>query len=257
MRILMIRHGDPDYERDCLTETGRQEAALLAGIVGSLQPGDCYVSPLGRARETAACALGRLQRTAETLDWLQEFPAKLDINGSEELRRAYPDTREKNGIFEPRIVWDMLPSYCLSHPEYLDREGWRKSEVAANSDVIRVYDHVTENLDRLLAEYGYVREGLLYRVERANADTVTFFCHFGVTCVILSHLMNVSPFALWHGLALAPTSVTEVVTEEREKGIAIFRSLRLGDVHHLLAGGRTPSFSARFCETYDNPEQRH
>lgn len=64
MRILMIRHGDPDYERDCLTETGRQEAALLAGIVGSLQPGDCYVSPLGRARETAACALGRLQRTA-------------------------------------------------------------------------------------------------------------------------------------------------------------------------------------------------
>ncbi len=29
MRILMIRHGDPDYEHDSLTETGKKEAALL------------------------------------------------------------------------------------------------------------------------------------------------------------------------------------------------------------------------------------
>ena len=30
MRILLIRHGDPDYEHDTLTEKGRREAALLA-----------------------------------------------------------------------------------------------------------------------------------------------------------------------------------------------------------------------------------
>ena len=32
MRILMIRHGDPDYEHDSLTEVGKKEAALLAEI---------------------------------------------------------------------------------------------------------------------------------------------------------------------------------------------------------------------------------
>ena len=94
-------------------------------------------------------------------------------------------------------------------------------------------------------------------MEKANTDTITFFCHFGLTCVLLSHLINVSPFTLWHGLVLAPTSVTEITTEERERGIAMFRSQRMGDIHHLLAGGTGPSFAARFCEIYDNMEQRH
>ena len=30
MKILIIRHGDPDYEHDSLTETGWTEASLLA-----------------------------------------------------------------------------------------------------------------------------------------------------------------------------------------------------------------------------------
>ena len=30
MRLLMIRHGDPDYEHDCLTEKGKREAKLLS-----------------------------------------------------------------------------------------------------------------------------------------------------------------------------------------------------------------------------------
>lgn len=30
MRLLFIRHGDPDYVHDTLTEKGHREAALLA-----------------------------------------------------------------------------------------------------------------------------------------------------------------------------------------------------------------------------------
>ena len=89
MRILMIRHGDPDYIHDTLTEKGRREAALLSETAEDLRTGDCYQSPLGRAQETAAYTLKRLGKTAETLDWLEEFPAKVDINQSEELKKAY------------------------------------------------------------------------------------------------------------------------------------------------------------------------
>lgn len=257
MRILLIRHGDPDYEHDCLTATGQKEAALLAQVADRLMLGDCYVSPLGRAQETASYTLKRWNLTAKTLDWLQEFPAKVDVNHSEELRRAFPDTKKQDGVYLPRIAWDMVPSYYYSHPEYMDREAWRDTELTRCSDMLSVYDNVVTNLDQLLASYGYVREGFGYRVKRAHTQTITFFCHFGLTCAVLSHLLNISPFALWHGTVLAPTSVTEVVTEEREKGIAMFRSLRLGDVSHLFVAGAQPSFSARFCETYDNQEQRH
>ena len=140
---------------------------------------------------------------------------------------------------------------------YMDKNTWRETEVAKNSDLVEVYDHVIEEFDRFLAEHGYVREGAQYRVEKESDETVTFFCDFGISCVLLSHLWNVSPFVLWHSLALAPTSVTEVVTEEREQGTAYFRGLKVGDISHLYAGGEEPSFAARFCETYSNKEQRH
>ena len=114
-----------------------------------------------------------------------------------------------------------------------------------------------EKFDELLKEHGYVREGKYYRAEKANNDTLVFFCHFGLGCVLLSHLLNISPMVLWHGTCAAPTSVTTVVTEERRKGIASFRMLSFGDISHLYAKEEPPAFAARFCETYENKEERH
>lgn len=257
MRILMIRHGDPDYIHDTLTEKGHREAALLADSIADLHPGSCFVSPLGRAQATASYSLKKLNCSAETLDWLMEFPAKADLNRVPELRAAYPNAKMENGMYLPRIVWDMAPGYWTEHPEYFDNQKWRDSAAAKAGDLLSVYDSVIRNFDEFLAKCGYVREGAHYRVETENTDTVTFFCHFGVTCVLLSRLWNVSPFVLWHSLALAPTSVTEIVSEEREQGTAYFRGLRLGDISHLYAGKEAPSFSARFCEVFSNQDERH
>ncbi|MDE8685623.1 hypothetical protein P0G11_13940, partial [Adlercreutzia rubneri] len=98
---------------------------------------------------------------------------------------------------------DMVPGYWTEHEAYMDKNAWRETEVAKNSDLAEVYDHVIEEFDRFLAEHGYVREGAHYCVEKESDETVTFFCHFGISCVLLSHLWNVSPFVLWHCLALA------------------------------------------------------
>ena len=257
MRILLIRHGDPDYEHDTLTEKGHREAKLLSDMAEHLNLGECFMSPLGRAQHTAAYSLKKTGKTAQVLDWLREFPAVTDLNGSKELQSAYPDTKKNGELFKQRIVWDMVPSYLSSHPEYWTVNGWQNSEAARCGDMISVYDNLIRNLDQFLAEHGYVREENHYHVVKESTDTVTFFCHFGVICAILSHLWNVSPFILWHSFALAPTSVTEIVTEERERGIASFRGLRIGDISHLYAGGEAPSFACRFCENYSNLEQRH
>ena len=74
---------------------------------------------------------------------------------------------------------------------------------------------------------------------------------------MLSHLWGVSPFVLWGSLVMAPSSVTELYSEEREKGIVQFRASKVGDTSHLYAGGRKPSFSARFCSVYENTQERH
>ena len=93
MRILLIRHGDPDYEHDTLTEKGRREAELLAKRASSLAMGSCYQSPLGRAMDTAQPCLKATGKDAEVLEWLREFPAQLDLNKDPELSRAYPFVR--------------------------------------------------------------------------------------------------------------------------------------------------------------------
>ena len=112
-----------------------------------------------------------------------------------------------------------------------------------------------EGLDELLSKHGYDREGNIYRVREANKDIIVLFCHFGLECVLLSHLLEISPMALWHGTAAAPSSVTVLYTEEREEGIASFRMTAFGDTSHLYKDGRKPSFSARFCECFTDDER--
>ena len=57
MQLVIVRHGDPDYVHDTLTEKGWREAELLADRLSSLEVAGFYVSPLGRAKDTASLTL--------------------------------------------------------------------------------------------------------------------------------------------------------------------------------------------------------
>ncbi len=260
MKLIFIRHGDPDYEKDSLTDKGKREAELLAMQIDKLSLDEVFLSPLGRAVKTAQYCLPVLKKETTTYDWLREFPGDFDPNLSESASKAFESELsidEETGKYRHRILWDVLPSYFGGHPELFDRHGWRESEVVKCSDMITKYDHVVNEFDKLLSDHGYERDGDIYRAVNNNDKTLGFFCHFGITCVLLSHLWNISPFILWQYLAMAPTSVTEVNTEERQRGIAIFRASKIGDITHLNMGNEEPSFSARFCERFENENERH
>jgi len=239
VKLLFIRHADPDYTLDSLTNTGWKEAELLAARLSSDGVKAFYVSPLGRARDTASVTLDRMDREAEILPWLCEFSATIVRDGVE------------------TIAWDWLPAEWTRIPEFYDRNLWHTVPVMKKGNVFEEYSKVTGGLDDILGEYGYERDGEIYRAVRANNDTLVFFCHFGVECVMLAHLLGISPMVLWHGFCAAPASVTTLITEERREGAAAFRAVSLGDTSHLYAAGMKPSFSARFCETYGNADERH
>jgi len=237
MRLLFIRHADPDYEKDSLTEKGWKEAELLSNRISAMDIKEFYVSPLGRARDTASVTLKKMNRTAEVLPWLREFHVY-----DEDLGRE-------------RICWDLLPQDWTKIDEYYSKDLWHTVPFMEKANVISEENKVFEGIDKILEKHGYVREGNLYRAINPNRDTIAFFCHFGVECVILSHLLGISPVLLWHGFCALPSSVTTLVTEERRKGIAYFRTLAFGDISHLYMAGEEPSFAARFCETYDSDER--
>ena len=89
MKLIFIRHGDPDYEKDSLTEKGWREAEILSERVAKWDIKQIYCSPMGRAQDTCSVSLKKTGREAITYDWLQEF--------------YYRIWDEKEGRFLPRI----------------------------------------------------------------------------------------------------------------------------------------------------------
>ena len=242
MKLLIVRHGEPDYEIDSLTEKGWREAELLKKRMEKLENPFFYTSPLGRAKDTAKPTLEAFGKEAEVFDWLREFDGIV----------IHPETGQGS------YAWDMLPSFWADKEAYYDREDWLKTDYMQSGNVEERYRQVCEGIDALLKRHGYSHKENknLYFTKRGNNDTVVLFCHFGVECMILSHLLGISPIVLLQGFVALPTSVTTLSTEEREEGIASFRCSSFGDLSHLYAGDEPPSFAARFCETFYD-EERH
>lgn len=230
MRLIFIRHAEPDYSIDSLTEKGWREAELLARRTKTWHVDDFFVSPLGRARDTASLTLREHGKTAEVMDWLHEFRGELPT--------------EDGGT---RICWDLMPDVWTAQPELLLPTGWENAPLLRGTNVKAAYDAATAGLDALLARYGYERTGWYYTCRETCDKTIVLFCHFGITAVLLSHLWNVSPFTTLHGTFLAPSSVTVLNAEERQPGIAYFRCQMLGNTAHLLMGGEPVSYYASFA----------
>ncbi len=242
MRLLIVRHGDPDYSIDSLTEKGWKEAELLSDRLSKLDVKAFYCSPLGRAKDTAKPTLEKLGREAEICEWLKEFYyCQVKVPGQE----------------NPQICWDFMPSFYTKVDELYDPVKFKEIDFMRDGHYPELYKAVTDGLDLLLERHGYRRKERYYEAIEPNRDTVVLFCHFGIECQLLGHILGLSPVILAQNFCAAPTSVTTLITEEREQGIAVFRMQSFGDLSHLYAAGEEPAFAARFCERYIDFDERH
>lgn len=259
MRLIFIRHGEPDYSCDGLTSKGQREAELLSKRVSKWDVDRFYVSPLGRAVATAKPTLDVMDRTAITLPWLREY--------------SYPiiNPTHKN----ESVCWDFIPSDWANNPKMFTMTEWLDIDPASqNHELKDMYYQITNGLDEIIGEYGYHRNGNYYinsnpkmrkitstvidnsrhiGNELPNEDagkTVVFFCHFGVTLLMLSHLLNIPFLALAHGTLIPTTGVTIVTSEERWNDEAYFRLQTLGDMHHLLSNNEPISGAGSFAPLF-------
>lgn len=239
MKLIIIRHCEPDYSTDTLTQKGLKEAVCLQKRLDKTDIIAAYSSPLGRAKLTAQISLQNKQMQFEVCDWLQEF--------------SYPVINPINN--EKMLAWDLMPEFYAKNRQ-LDEKNWYNDKLFDNSLIASKYAEVCSGLDKLLAKHGYVHENNYYTVVNRNADTIALFCHFGVECVLISHILNISPYPFFQGFCALTSSVTTFVTEERQEGKASFRCIGFGDISHLYAQGEPPSFCARFCERYDDGDRR-
>lgn len=261
MRLIFIRHGEPDYTTDTLNENGKREAQALVARTSKWDVERFYVSTMGRARETAAPTLAALGQTATECDWLREFSVRI----------VDPSTNE------PHMAWDLMPQDYTADPLMFDRKEWVHSELYRQYPEIEERWRATcEGIDGVLAEYGYIRNGEYYdfvdptgHVNPAGPEdlmlhgthtyeirdedderTIVFVCHLGITCVILGYLMGISPVLLWHTTCIPTTGVTVVNAEKRLNNAAHFRVQTLGDTRHLSEAGVPVSGYAAFSPLF-------
>jgi probable phosphoglycerate mutase len=220
MRIYLLRHADPDYERDTLTTAGHSEARALAQYLQTLQVSEIYASPLGRTQATASYTADLLNLPIFSEPWLREVdsdwvadlnrsckridpeqnPLAMDIPGEGRLRRFQPDPRLLEKQMQP----------------------------------------IRDGSDDFLCRQGFVRQGEVYRVRGENRKSIAVFTHMGVCLAWLSHLLELPLPVVWSGFFVHPASVTTLLMDERSPGYAIPRCTGLGDISHLCLAGSRP-----------------
>lgn len=238
MRIVFVRHCEPDYTVDSLTPKGWREAKLLSHRVLNWNVDAFYESPLGRAHDTAKTCLDLRREHGKNCDvtvlpWLKEFyyQLKMPVTG------------------EDVMCWDLMPSYFNGNKDLHDKDRWYDTDLMRSGNIRAEYEAVTSAFDELLKGYGYVRRSDgTYEVTSHNNKTIVMFCHFGVTAVLTGHMTGVAPTCLWQNFFMAPSSVTIIGSEEREEGTASFRVQVFGDTAHLTSKNESVSSSGYFAE---------
>ena len=180
MKIIFVRHGHPNYDKDCLTELGHRQAEALAKRLKNEEFSRVYASSCGRAYETALhiCEKKGLPLTAK-LDFMRELNWG-PIDGT-------PDWQ----IYSPwKLAEEMVEKQeALLSSEWVERGGFSQSNVVAE------VEKVAKHLDAFLAEFGCVREGKYYRITKATDTTILLVSHGGSSSAAIAHLFNMTlPF---------------------------------------------------------------
>ncbi len=175
MRFLMIRHGEPDYALDCLTDTGKRQAAAAAERLAGEGISAIYASTNGRAMETAGFTAALLRLPVVPLEYMREI------------------TWGGEGIPDNGHPWTLAD-------RMIDREGydfytsdWRKHPYFASNQALKLYDTIAGNIDTLLLKHGYRHEKGRFLCKTDRQETVALFSHGGSGACILSHLLSL-PF---------------------------------------------------------------
>lgn len=225
MRLYIVRHGDPDYERDDLTEKGMTEARALAPLFAREGLDEVYSSSLGRARRTASY-------TARALG--------LEI-GIEEWARELHELRDPaSGL----VIWDYDPALFAALPEAEREEAqvdgrWRARPPFDHPELPSALDRIARGADDFMARQGYERENGLYRITRENRRRVALFCHNGSGLTMLAHFLRIPLPMVWSGFFMHTSSVTTLLFEERSAGLATARCVGLSDLSHLRLAGES------------------
>lgn len=218
MRLILVRHGEPDYKLDCLTELGHKQAEAAALRLREEGISRIYASPMGRAQETAGYTSRLLQIPVETLPFLHEIRFRPAEEG---------DVLPHNG--NPWLnVFDRVADGKTIHVS-----DWQAEYPYCRSLVSKTVPYIMDSFDQWLEGFGYVREGEYYRVTAPCDKTVALFSHAGASMAVVCRLFNLSYLFACSALSPDMTGITVITLHGKEGQLAAPHFEIANDARHI------------------------
>lgn len=217
MKLIFVRHGDPSPFSFSITKKGKEEIERLGEYWKEKNISALYSATSVRAKETAEILSLKKQMEIKYISCLNEFKYKLDLGDGKD---HYP--------------WELPLNLWCDEESSFDYKKSLENPIYDRGDIKREALKIQNELDEILNELGYKREEHYYKVERGNRESIVFVSHFATISVLLSHLLNIPLIVMLHFFWISPSGVVTVVSEEMEKGKAIFRCIAYNDCGHLV-----------------------
>ena len=223
MLLYIVRHGEPDYTTDTLTQRGWAQAEAVGKRIYDSKIDRIFSSPMGRAKQTAepACRLLGLNYTIE--EWTREI-------GDERLT-PFPD-----GVM--KSITDVQNSFYRENGN-MDLGYYKAFECQGinQSDMKSAVEYIESNGKDFLERLGYKEENGIYRILRPNEEKVALFCHAAFSRAWLSVLLHIPLNICWSGFGNSHTGVTILEFKNYENGFTAPKCLCFSDMSHLYAEG--------------------
>ena len=231
MLLYIVRHGDPDYKTDSLTERGVLQAEAVGKRIAASGIDRIFSSPMGRARMTAEPACRLLGLECHIEDWTHEI--------GDEIKTPYPDGVIKSISRLQNTVFRENGNINIPYERTCECPGIRESRM---DEAIRT---IEKNGNDFLERLGYKYENGVYRILRPNEDKVALFCHAAFGRAWLSILLPLH--IMWSSFSYMHTGVTVLEFRNNEDGFTAPHCLCYSDMSHLYAHGPDMNYATLYC----------
>lgn len=223
MLLFYVRHGDPIYDPDSLTEQGKRQAEVLVNRMKRCNPSKIYASSSNRAMMTAKPTCDALGVDMEILDWCNESYAASTF--------WYKDETASSWMFSHPVTKKLL---ATNEIRSLDRDWYKHPFLNEKMPHLKKgIDRMQNETDAFMLSLGYRHEGNGYIAERPNNDRVALFAHQGFGLAFLSALLDI-PYPLMSlRFDLSHSSMT--VIEFGGDGFVVPKVLQLSNDSHIFA----------------------
>lgn len=225
MLLYFIRHGDPIYNPDSLTEKGKIQAEALSNRLVKSKIDRIYCSSSTRAIQTAEPTAKKLGREIEILDWCNEKYAAAEF-----------------GIVEnEKWKWIFQSEECLK--KFSDNDmskfgfEWYESQTLSNEERRRYKDgikRIQKHTYELLKELGYEHNDTehCYTAVNPNDMRVALFAHDGFSRAFMSAVLDI-PYPYLLRFEHNHTGMTVIEFFSYADGTAFARVLQYSNDSHL------------------------